>query len=301
MRQLNYQSVTHLAGDCAALLSQWAEVQSRIKEKLAEHADGKTLKGNEIVAWLGEIYAKLLLDGALVAESEEHDLMTPDGSRVSVKTRRGSGSGWRQSSAIPKIEGHDCPTHLLFVHLNDDYSIDRMWLLEWSELQAAGRFREHVVRGHRRSFIFNIDERRDAGFVVYPQPSVAESGQGAVGNDSRQTMITGGELESRSPSVPNASAFQKLYKIGQWALKPAQLNHKIIQAFRRLEREGSVERSQLRRYCLENLNMPTFESNFAQMKTDSGNSNGKIFFEMGSRVYIYDEARCEVARHFPAS
>jgi hypothetical protein len=101
--------------------------------------------------------------------------------------------------------------------------------------------------------------------------------------------------------VPAPAGFQKLHKIGQWARKPSQINHKIIQAFRQLEREGAVERSHLRRHCLENLNMPTFDSNFAQMKTDSGNSNGKIFFERDSRVYMYDEARREISRLFPAS
>ena len=103
-----------------ALFKQLEHLQSQIHQKLSSYADGKTLKGNELVGWLGEIYGKLLLDGKLVNDSEEHDLVTPAGWRVSVKTRKGFKSGWRQSSAIPKIEGQECPTHLLFAHLNDD-------------------------------------------------------------------------------------------------------------------------------------------------------------------------------------
>ena len=124
-------------------------------------------KGNELVGWLGEIYGKLLLNGRLVHDREEHDFVCVDDRRVSVKTRKGFGTGWRRSSAIPKIDGKTCPTHLLFVHLNNDYSIDRMWLFVWPVLVKTGRFTKHVVRGTHRSFIFSIDEAKDKENVVY--------------------------------------------------------------------------------------------------------------------------------------
>lgn len=171
----NHQAVAQLEGECQALFSELAALQKRIHSKVVAHADGKTLKGNELVGWLGEIYGKLLFAGRLVDDREEHDLVTRDGHRVSVKTRKGWGLGWKQSSAIPRIEGADCPTHLLFVHLNDDYSIDRMWLLEWSHLLATNRFKKHIVRGSQRSFTFAIHEQRDKGHVVYSrdaQPSL---------------------------------------------------------------------------------------------------------------------------------
>jgi len=34
----------------------------------------KTLKGNELVGWLGEIYTKIVLNGHLVDDSYEHDV-----------------------------------------------------------------------------------------------------------------------------------------------------------------------------------------------------------------------------------
>lgn len=163
----NPQAVSKLEAECQALFSKLASLQDEIREKLAIHADGKNLKGNEIVGWLGEIYGKLLFDGSLVDDREEHDFVSGDGRRVSVKTRKGWNSGWKQTSAIPKIEGSDCPTHLLFVHLNDDYSIDRIWLLDWRQLTDENRFRKHIVRGVHRSFIFAIDEVRDKPYVVY--------------------------------------------------------------------------------------------------------------------------------------
>lgn len=163
----NPHAVNNLEEECQALFSKLASLQDEIREKLITHAGGKNLKGNELVGWLGEIYGKLLFDGTRVNDREEHDFVTADGQRISVKTRKGWNSGWRQTSAIPKIDGTDCPTHLLFVHLNDDYSIDRMWLFEWSQLVAEERLKKHMVRGFQRSFIFLIDEVKDKSHVVY--------------------------------------------------------------------------------------------------------------------------------------
>jgi hypothetical protein len=130
-------------------------------------ADGKTLKGNELVGWLGEIYGKMLMGGKLVSDREEHDFVCQDGRKVSVKTRKGWSSGWRQTSAIPKIEGDECPTDLMFVHLNNDYSVDRVWVYPWHEILQDCRFTSHVVRGQHRSYIFRVDERSDAKFIIF--------------------------------------------------------------------------------------------------------------------------------------
>jgi hypothetical protein len=163
----NPNAVSELETECQPLFSQLTALQKKIHEKISVHADGKNLKGNELVGWLGEIFGKLLFDGTLVNDREEHDFVANNDLRVSVKTRKGWNLGWKQTSAIPKIEGSDCPTHLLFVHLNDDYSIDRIWLIEWSLLLSAERFKRHVVRGSQRSFIFAIDEEKDKIHVVY--------------------------------------------------------------------------------------------------------------------------------------
>jgi hypothetical protein len=163
----NPVSVSALEQECKALFTELASLQNKIREKLFTYADGKKLKGNEIVGWLGEIYGKLLLDGNLVHDREEHDFVCPDGSRVSVKARKGFGTGWQRTSAIPKLDGPQCPTHLLFVHLHDDYSIDRIWLFPWSDLATKGRFKSHTVRGSHRSFIFTLDEKKDKEHVIY--------------------------------------------------------------------------------------------------------------------------------------
>jgi len=168
---INSHAVSDLEKEFQILFSKLVFIQNEIREKLAAHADGKNLKGNELVGWLGEIYGKLLFNGKLVDDREEHDFISGEGFRVSVKARKGWNSGWKRTSAIPKIEGNDCPTHLLFVHLNDDYSIDRIWLLDWQQLLIKGRFKQHIVRGAPRSFIYAIDEVRDKPHVVFCKKS----------------------------------------------------------------------------------------------------------------------------------
>ncbi len=108
------------------LFGELFSLQIRIREKVSKYADGKHLKGHELVGWLGEIYVKLLLDGTLVHDRHEHDVEVIGNWRVSVKARRGKNSGWRQTSPIARFEGAGCPTHLAFVHLDDDYSLDRI-------------------------------------------------------------------------------------------------------------------------------------------------------------------------------
>ena len=162
-----------MESDFDALFEQLFTFQVRIKQELIKYADGKHLKGYELVGWLGEIYVKLLFDGKLVGDSHEHDVETKDGLRISVKTRKGRATGWKQSSAIPKFEGEGCPTHLAFVHLNDNYSLDRVWFYEWRHLCDNLRFTPKIVRGEFRSYIFKLDEKKDEEFVIYRNPVAA--------------------------------------------------------------------------------------------------------------------------------
>ena len=164
---MKIENVLELQEVMSEMFSHLTKIQLQIKEELKKHSDGKTLKGNELVGWLGEIYAKYLFDGILVDDRFEHDVETKSGNRISVKTRKGFNSGWRQSSAIPKIDGETRPTHFLFVHLNDDYTIDRIWLFEWDYLRETDRFRDHNVRGNKRSSVFYINDKTDTEFLIF--------------------------------------------------------------------------------------------------------------------------------------
>lgn len=72
-------------------------------------------------------------------------------------------------------------------------------------------------------------------------------------------------------------------KIPKWAIKTEQINHKIVRAYFQLEEIGiPVTYENLQRRCTNREQYPdvyisTFNSNFAQMKSDNGNSHGKVF------------------------
>ena len=129
-----------LSNNLVHLTNQLCEIQKQIHDTVSVYANGRRLKGNEIVAWLGEIYVKLLFDGLLADETEEYDVYCKDGKLISVKTRKGQ-TGWSRSSGIPRTHGDDIPTHLAFVHLFENYALDRIWLFPWKDLIENNRFR----------------------------------------------------------------------------------------------------------------------------------------------------------------
>ena len=161
-----------LAASIKALLAPQRQVEQRVTELLKKYAQEKTFRSIEYVGALGEVYAKLRFDGTLVDDSHEHDLVDKDGRRISVKTRRGKTPGWTKTSAIPTIDAPDGPQDLVFISLHDDYTPRKIWRYEWAKLLEAGRFKEHVVRGQRRSFVFFVSENNDADYVCYEAPAV---------------------------------------------------------------------------------------------------------------------------------
>lgn len=163
----DFDTFDRVERDFDSLFHMLSITQKRIQEKLEEHADGKVLKGNELVGWLGEIYTKIICNGCLVDDSYEHDVEIDEGIKISVKTRKGTNSGWQRSSAIPKIEGDECPTHLMFVHLNDNYSVCAMWLYPWQYLYTSDRFKKHIVRGDFRSYYMSVNQNKDGKYKIY--------------------------------------------------------------------------------------------------------------------------------------
>ncbi len=83
-------------------------------------------------------------------------------------------------------------------------------------------------------------------------------------------------------------------RIPTWAIRPTQYNHKIIRAFFEIEQEqGDVTLSALEKLCSNKYNqklyVPTFKSNYAQMKLDAPKSHGKVFKDDGNIVTIWSE------------
>ena len=83
-------------------------------------------------------------------------------------------------------------------------------------------------------------------------------------------------------------------KIPKWATAPSQNNHKIIRAYLQLfEEHGRVTRPDLEKRCQSpnehpDVYVPDFYGNFASMKTDKGNSHGKVFTDDGYNIGIWE-------------
>lgn len=145
-----------------------ADAIQSIRQKLQEHADNKQLKGDEIIGWLGEIYGKMLFSGTLVPDDYDYDFEVQD-MHVSVKARKGLARGWEITSIIPKIHGDGCPTHLMFIHFTDKYSINKVWLFPWKDLHEHGRFIPKKVRGEYRGYYVRIKPSLDKDYVIYQE------------------------------------------------------------------------------------------------------------------------------------
>lgn len=221
----NVTALKEIEHEMKEQLIQLSFIQDRIRQKLITYSDGKNLKGNEIVGWLGEIYGKVLFNGQLVSDREEHDLITPEKWRISVKARRGWGTNWKQTSAIPKIDSEDCPTHLLFVHLNDDYTVDRMWLFNWKTILSNTRFTDHIVRGIHRSYIFKLDEQIDKEFLVYSK--TIDEGFPESAHESKSIISTNFTKNTKGNRIKSSTKKQALIWLGK--NHPSEL-HNILHA-----------------------------------------------------------------------
>ena len=100
--------------------------------------------------------------------------------------------------------------------------------------------------------------------------------------------------------------FTKLHRIKAWADKRDQINFKIIQAYRSiLQRKGSVHIEDLKAECTLGTSKyyigdkTRFSGHLASMKTDSGNSHGKVFYTEGSYVKLYEVVERIIESSFP--
>jgi hypothetical protein len=146
-------------------LAELATINAKIKGALKPFSDNKTLKGDEVIGWLGEVFCNALLQGNLV--DDQHDFEAND-KRISVKARKGDNIGWNISGIIYQKKEKRDPTHLMFVHFNNDYTIDRIWEYEWSYLVESGRLKPKKVGDNERGVIFTVRNVKDKEYVVYP-------------------------------------------------------------------------------------------------------------------------------------
>lgn len=103
-------------------------------------------------------------------------------------------------------------------------------------------------------------------------------------------------VKSASSSVRDAHSYTEMKainKIPKWAVSPEQNNYRIIRAyFQLLSESGRVNRPALEARCQNEADHPDvyvrdFRGNFASLKTDKGNSHGKVFEDDGYNIKIW--------------
>lgn len=106
--------------------------------------------------------------------------------------------------------------------------------------------------------------------------------------------VTSHTIGIKSTSIEEPKA---LSRIPLWAKRKSQINHKIIKAYFQIEEEmGSVPLFELEKRCLDKANhpdvfIPTFKSNYSQMKLDAPKSHGKVFEDIEDKVVIWEKIK----------
>ncbi|MBO6793719.1 MAG: hypothetical protein JJ895_07405 [Balneolaceae bacterium] len=97
------------------------------------------------------------------------------------------------------------------------------------------------------------------------------------------------------------SDFKKLNRIELWSKRKHQTNHKMIKAFLELSLKQKVTFEQLKNICTNKkyeIDEKKFLGNYLSMKTDKGNSHGKVFFENNGYIEIYPVVMNEIKEYF---
>lgn len=110
---------------------------------------------------------------------------------------------------------------------------------------------------------------------------------------SKEHKVTTTKGEKAMTSYQNDYG-KAIRKIPKWANSPQQKNHKILRAFFQIEDDlGTVPYYVLEKRCNDkdghpDIYVPTFKSNFDQMKIDNPKSHGKVFEVVSDKVVLWD-------------
>jgi len=99
-----------------------------------------------------------------------------------------------------------------------------------------------------------------------------------------------------SASIPRKVHGKAKRLVPKWAHTPMQINHKIIKSYFMAEQQnGQASIAEMERLCSDKTNLklyvPTFKSNYAQMKLDAPKSHGRVFEDDGETVRIWAEVK----------
>ncbi len=154
---------------------------------------------------------------------------------------------------------------------------------------------------------FQIDEDLNNKFVTIlqftqdnPNVLIHDFLTKYVANKARSIFGTNDTTcDDEDDTVGESVLAKAVRRIPKWAKKKDQANHRIIRAYMTAEADvgtGNVTVDLMKRICSDQYAhpecfVPNFMANYNQMKTDAGNSNGKVFESDGHRVWIWDEVK----------
>jgi hypothetical protein len=165
---LHTNRITELSGRFSEKLHRLESLNAEIEKELHD-LTGKKAKGDQLVSILGEaIFAALTRGTVIPEEAGETDVLVGE-IKVSVKTRRGTGKGWTQTSLISS-NNPEALDYLAFVHLHSSYLTDKIWLFPWKHLIQSNRIKHQKVRGIHRGYVFHLCPTQDTAFQIYPEP-----------------------------------------------------------------------------------------------------------------------------------
>ena len=135
--------------------------ETQVLNILQPLSNGRPRNG-DIVAFYGEILVHELFGGIKQQNNNPFSIVANQNStefRIKVTTRVGNNIGWDESGKFLTNAGM---THVAFVHLNDDYSVDRIWLYQIDFI-----INRQIEKGDNK-IAFRIDEQNDANLLVFP-------------------------------------------------------------------------------------------------------------------------------------
>lgn len=250
--------------------------------EISMHLSNELGRSNNLIGEYGERLINEYLNGTLLKLSHKSADIEKDGKLYQVKCRRlDSGT----STQLGVIRSWDF--HYLAVIIFNDYGI-----VQRAQIVPVPVAREISVKNdHQNGYVittnknfFNCRRFKDITLEI--------------------KILNGEDVSKTAEILPiKTRTFTKLHKIKKWAMSPENRNHRIIKAYLKLNSTTDVKKEELLELCgnsaLEpNLYVEKFNQHFNSMKTDAGNSHGKIFLEDNGFVYIYPQAVEEIKRWF---
>lgn len=259
------------------IVSTWKEY-NEISMQLSSEL-GRT---ENIVGEYGEHLINKYLNGNLLEPSSKSADIEKDGKLYQVKTRRVD-EGTTTQLGIIRSWDFDYLAVILF---------DKHGMVQRAQIIPSSVAREIAVGNDYQS-----------GYVITTNRNFFYCRR--YKDITSAIKVLNGEVSPICPVLPIKSrTFSKLHRIEKWADNPENINHRIVKAYLLLlDKQSVITKNDLRDLCSDqesnlDLFVDKFDKNFNSMKTDAGNSHGKVFLEDGDSVLVFAQAMNEITKYF---